>query len=218
MSRICGSNLLFLSLVVVPACGGGQAHVNSVTNPRAHTDRMILVPGVEFSTNQILRTTVEYKKDGINRSFHALVGGYPAGATARAEYRNPVPRINMIEGWVYEAGEWPMGETEYIDISADGCSVVIQVDGLVHRVFLLTTVYNAEVSVSPKNPAGHPPVDPTKWKATSEKYIEATRDAMGVVTISSLREVNLAPPAIKQFLQYVKDRGRDAQLKETTSW
>ncbi|HKQ49587.1 MAG TPA: hypothetical protein VJZ71_16055 [Phycisphaerae bacterium] len=120
------------------------------TSPRAILTGVIVRPHQEIKSNYFHRYKVKFNLDKVPSEFDALIGPYPYNVSPLpdfvAQYRNPIPRIYIASGYVYEAGECPSAETDLVDATAHGsnATMITQVDGAIHRVFLVRKITGTE--------------------------------------------------------------------------
>jgi len=180
-----------------------------ISKPRALLTGVLLRPGEEITTKQILRVHVRYKKDGINKAYNALFGPEPfkiVTPEAKAEYRNLAPTWFLKSGWVWLVGDCPLVETDAVSASGDGTTMIAQIDGNIHRFYLLSVSGKESCTVKFK---ANPAIMRTFSAPREHMYVDADTNAN---TISAPQTVSGAAQPIKDFVDYVIGRAGDADI------
>lgn len=149
------------------------------TSPRAILTGVIVRPHQEIKSSYFHRYKVKFNLDKVPKEFDALIGPYPYNVSPLpdfvAQYRNPIPRIYLASGYVYEAGECPSAETDLVDATAHGtnATMITQVDGTTHRVFLIRKTGTEQATVTLKGVSPTVQIVMNANTTTSDQYVEA---------------------------------------------
>jgi hypothetical protein len=192
----------------------------------------MLRPGPKIETKHIERLEVRFKKrNGSKGKFDVLMGPYPfndPSAEAKAKYKNPIGRMVCEAGWIYASGECPYVETNLVEATAHGTTIIVQIDSTtpgttIHRVYLLNASGQEKVKVTPRNEPGvPPPPPPISWNASDypddDSYLDvypgipATPGNPGTpITVSGPYALPSGNPNFG-FVEYVVDQAELAEI------
>ncbi len=210
-NRIVGL-CFFVNICWAAGCAAPPPVLDSVKeHPRALITGILLRPGEEIRTRNIFRGQIRYRMGNRDKYVDMLLGPYPYTAAvtdAVAWYDNPVPRVFCEAGWCLLAGDWPLAQSALVDATADGCTIILQIDGPIHRVYLLRKTGRETGTVTLRANDSIKQV----WVADQDRYVQVDPVIPNVITPPA--PVSTAAVPIQNFVAYVKARASEAEVRE----
>lgn len=108
-----------------------------------------------IETEHTIKITVRYMEGGTQKEAHALLGPNPGQPKGKGWFEQSTLTFWLVTGWVY-LSNWPMAETDRVTAGAEGTTMVVQIDGSTHRVYLPWKDAGSTVTVTLKD-SGKPP-------------------------------------------------------------
>jgi len=195
-------------LIVVLCIGAGCTHHRTID---LGTERInTRTPAHDLRT---LENLVLHVRDG-QRDYYVLVGPDQSkgGKYAQARVRNSVTRVEVVDGFMYLAGHYPIGATKNVVAAASGTTIVFELGTDYERVYLLARdkdTKKVQVSIGP----GKSPVSGGKWAQVLQpgQYVHVTCSG-DQVKLNDPVATPGPPGPIYEFLKGVKKAVDDANL------
>jgi hypothetical protein len=208
----------FAFLLVPALIGGGcAAHMPVYTDSNAVITGTLteLAANEHIKTKELKRIKIHYKQDGVPKQYEILFGPNPGtGEEAEGWYHTSQPAYRVDAGWGYMAGDKPYGELEKVTAMTEGTTILVQTLAGVKRVYLLKKkiIGNDKVIVRLTLPGGGTAekiVSTNKWKDDCYVQTNAAMDAL-----EGPFNLKKAPPDIRSFVDYVRQRAIDARITD----
>jgi hypothetical protein len=131
---------------------------------------------------------IHFKED--KHDFDGLVGArFGKGQHGEAYIRNSFSQFHLRQGWVYLFGKYPFSRTDFVATLARGTTYVVETDGDVQRVYLLSQGRGDQVNVDlvPGTPTAAGAT--TSLKLSDQQYVTIAKDGAGNYSIGAPKPI-----------------------------